>query len=119
MSDVNSDDERLPAELKARWVDALRSGKYQQGRGWLRASWDSDGIHRYCCIGVLCDVVDPKGWQENEGGVIRTHTGNNSTIPISVQAKTGLMRDRFGPLYVMNDSGKSFAEIAEYIEANL
>lgn len=33
------------------WLDALRSGDYQQGSGSLRPSQDA-----YCCLGVLCDV---------------------------------------------------------------
>lgn len=33
-----------------RWVDALRSGKYEQTTGVLQ---DSKG---YCCLGVACKV---------------------------------------------------------------
>ena len=38
-----------------RWVKALRSGKYKQGLGALKAT-DSEGKPRYCCLGVLCDL---------------------------------------------------------------
>ena len=38
-------------EIKARWVEALRSGNYKQGRYNLRRG------NFYCCLGVLCDVV--------------------------------------------------------------
>lgn len=41
----------MKADLKAKWIDALRSGKYEQGRGALL----NDG--KYCCLGVLCEVV--------------------------------------------------------------
>ena len=34
-----------------KWVKALRSGKYRQGRGSLK--WDG----RYCCLGVACVVA--------------------------------------------------------------
>src|SRR5262245_39316984 len=37
-------------EVKALWLKALRSGKYQQTREKLR---DENG---YCCLGVLCDL---------------------------------------------------------------
>lgn len=38
-------------EVIKKWVDALRSGEYIQGRGALRS------IHnRFCCLGVLCDL---------------------------------------------------------------
>ena len=33
-----------------KWIAALRSGEYKQGRSYLR-----DGAE-YCCLGVLCDV---------------------------------------------------------------
>ncbi len=38
-------------EIKARWVEALRSGNYEQGRYNLRHQ------NQFCCLGVLCDVV--------------------------------------------------------------
>lgn len=38
-------------EIKARWIQALRSGNYAQGKYNLRRQ-DS-----YCCLGVLCDIV--------------------------------------------------------------
>ena len=52
-------------ELRNLWVEALRSGKYKQGKGRLR---DGD---TYCCLGVLCDLVaadnsDAYEWQEIE-----------------------------------------------------
>lgn len=37
-------------ERRARWVEALRSGEYEQGFGRLRQS------DVYCCLGVACDV---------------------------------------------------------------
>lgn len=42
-------------ELIRKWVDALRSGKYEQGRLALRSKDD-----KYCCLGVLCDIAKDK-----------------------------------------------------------
>jgi hypothetical protein len=42
----------MPEDILARWLEALRSGRYQQGRKALRSE---DG---YCCLGVLVHVVD-------------------------------------------------------------
>jgi hypothetical protein len=42
----------MKQEIKERWINALRSGDYKQGVGRLRSIDD-----RYCCLGVLCDVV--------------------------------------------------------------
>ncbi len=48
----------MDAKIKELWVEALCSGKYTQGRGMLRERnskcVDSD---KYCCLGVLCDVL--------------------------------------------------------------
>lgn len=43
---------RMPKELLAKWLAALRSGEYKQGVGQLK----SDG--GYCCLGVLQMVTD-------------------------------------------------------------
>jgi hypothetical protein len=36
--------------IRRRWVRALRSGRYEQGRGLLKRR------NRYCCLGVLCEL---------------------------------------------------------------
>lgn len=45
---------KLPAEVKTKWLKALRSGKYQQTVGTL---CDNKG---YCCLGVLQKAVEGK-----------------------------------------------------------
>lgn len=40
----------MKTEIKQKWVDALRSGKYEQGSEKLRSH------QGYCCLGVLCDL---------------------------------------------------------------
>ena len=37
-------------EVKQKWIDALRSGNYEQGSEKLR------NVSGYCCLGVLCDL---------------------------------------------------------------
>ena len=37
-------------EIKRRWVEALRSGEYKQGREALKCQG------QFCCLGVLCDL---------------------------------------------------------------
>lgn len=48
-------------EIKKKWLEALRSGNYKQGSHRLR-----DG-NTFCCLGVLCDIIDPDGWRKFEG----------------------------------------------------
>ena len=42
------------------WVDALRSGEYQQGKNSL-AKYDDDGTLKFCCLGVACEVAIKDG----------------------------------------------------------
>lgn len=51
---------KFTQELKDKWLKALRSGEYSQTSCTLK---DSDG---FCCLGVLCDVIDPNGWISHE-----------------------------------------------------
>ena len=39
-------------EIKDKWVKALRSGEYKQGRLYLQRD------NLFCCLGVLCKVLD-------------------------------------------------------------
>jgi hypothetical protein len=41
------------------WIDALRSGKFEQGQGNL-ASRDGEVV-KYCCLGVACEVAVKDG----------------------------------------------------------
>jgi hypothetical protein len=43
---------KLDPEVKAAWLQALRSGEYEQGTEMLRTRND-----RYCCLGVLCELA--------------------------------------------------------------
>ena len=40
----------MNSKIKEVWVNALRSGKYEQGSEKLRS------VTGYCCLGVLCDI---------------------------------------------------------------
>lgn len=117
--------------FKARWVAALRSGQFQQTDSTLK---DRDG---YCCLGVLChvlsDVVSAAATTYREDGVEIeigydretadewgfTDEIETTELPPPVLAALKLELDEQSDLIVMNDAGKSFAEIADYIEANL
>ena len=43
----------MKPEIKQRWIEALRSGAYQQTQGQLRSAQQPDC---YCCLGVLTDL---------------------------------------------------------------
>lgn len=104
----------MTAETRQAWIDALRSGKYEQGRGALRCR------SRYCCLGVLLDVIDPTRWEEADGAWSWDRWSMG--IPTDTAEDFGLVRgSRLQPkLMAMNDSqGRSFDEIAYWIEHNI
>lgn len=101
----------MKPEWKAKWVEALRSGRYEQVDGNLRAG------QSYCVIGVLCDVVDPDGW-EFGGGKYRHH-GHYTRLSDEVAEISGLsLEDAYMPSK-LNDTGMDFEGIAYWIEWNL
>lgn len=46
--------------VKKKWLEALRSGEYKQGKRTLRRI-EADGGYSYCCLGVLCDLAVKEG----------------------------------------------------------
>lgn len=104
MSDLTSEQKAV----RALWVAAMRSGKYKQGMHCLRTINDA-----YCCLGVLCDVVDPSGW--NAGG---EYLGADLYPPGSICDAAGLTGDMTRNLGRMNDvMGFSFARIADAVDS--
>lgn len=103
----------LKPEIKMQWLEALRSGHYQQARGVLR----QDAIH-FCCLGVLCDLIEPK-WLLYDGQYIHAR-GNRMSMPTELSARVGIAFESRNELMNMNDNNKdSFSDIADWIEANL
>lgn len=100
-------------DVRTKWLEALRGGGYAQGRGQLRGKDDS-----YCCIGVLCDVLDPEGWKPEPN--LWTWRGTFGFIRHQNAMEIGLPHEIESRLIHMNDKDKlSFAQIADYIEATL
>ena len=105
-----------PKEARSEWVKALRSGKYRQGTHVLRSPVDET----YCCLGVACDLYadledNPMAkWEAGSGWMFLGHI---STLPNKVVRWLGITRPSFSEhLSSMNDSGKTFDEIASHIE---
>lgn len=117
---------RMDPAVKAQWVAALRSGKFKQADGQLRADKSS-----FCCLGVLCHLMNPRGWREDGWGS-SLYEGMEDVPPpiVAVWAGFTYMDDQWGrarvtikgrtePLAFHNDDGATFAEIADAIEAQL
>lgn len=118
-------------QIKQEWIDALRSGEYEQGKGSLR-----DRDQRYCCLGVLCDlavkhgVIQAPTYYEDvdqpESFGLYIYEGQGGLLPQSVVQWSGLSNNTGGfgdkfqrqTLVDMNDGGASFETIADIIEDN-
>lgn len=120
-------------DLKEEWIKRLTSGDYEQGQDQLRTMFEDDqgqetGEAKYCCLGVLCDVLKDKGLGEwNRRGF----TPDNTVFKVEyesdgydlegdlnrpVLAYVGLHDSDQQTLINMNDHHEnSFDEIAEFI----
>jgi len=92
------------------WTTALRSGEYDQGRASLHCD-DS-----FCCLGVLCDLVDPDGWTAQEDGHIWRDHEDLGLPPRPVLKAVGISYEQALSLASMNDNGCTFDQIADVIE---
>ncbi len=112
-------------DIKEDWLEALRSGEYEQGRYYL------DRSDKQCCLGVLCDVLDAP-WTAGTSTRLdvldapwaaaastRLYEGSSALLGPAVLCSAGLSQDEAMILGEMNDKGATFKEIADYIEACL
>lgn len=113
----------MDAAIKEKWVKALRSGDYRQGSGALRRQKGNDGL--FCCLGVLCDISGRGRWREpnsDEGAefhYVEETFAVSTCLNVYQQLDFGISREHHRDLYTMNDGGKSFPEIATWIEQNI
>lgn len=134
---------KMNPQVKEMWVNALRSGEYNQATGKLKTP------QGFCCLGVLTDLyVKEKNqeWilQSNNPEVIDpedyyTFQQTDDFLPTSVSNWAGLNTncpevmvenddycEEYGDdeyvtkeLSDLNDNGASFIEIADLIESQL
>jgi hypothetical protein len=105
----------MDPDLKKKWVKALRSGRYLQQSSTLYFHTVT-GEDRFCCLGVLCNIVQP----EFDHDVFVTEGGSVMGYPRSeVYSRAGLKIGEMKMLAAMNDRGASFRVIADVIENQL
>lgn len=97
----------MKAEIKTKWVTALRGGEYLQARKRLKVG---DG---YCCLGVLCRVLDIEIDEKGDNVIIDGKDMNYSGLDGFIHG------DHRTDLISMNDNGSNFDEIADWIETNI
>jgi len=104
-------------EKQQQWVDALRSGKYEQTKRRLK------GNSGHCCLGVACqEFKDELDLEETTDGETYSFNGMPQELPSIVKNHLGLLTANGSVvsyrecLSSMNDNGKTFDEIADFIE---
>jgi len=105
----------VDVNIKLVWLAALRSGDYTQGRDKLFDT-ESGG---YCCLGVLCHATGnmTDGHSHDSNGEMSEHV---IFLHPSLRARFILLQEDQRLLAAMNDQqGKTFTEIAAYIEEHL
>ncbi len=123
--------------VKAKWVAALRSGEFKQGREVLRSFSHAEGTQNYCCLGVLCELhrreTSEGGWY---GSRYKPSQGDDSasSLPGAVARWAGLVNgdgpdgnpffeNEFGQRYTAtnwNDNHHAdFERIADLIDRSL
>jgi hypothetical protein len=122
--------------IKDAWLVALRSGDYEQGQCQLRSP-----ENKFCCLGVLSDVLskdNPEIQWIKTFDYFRISDGEFGSAEVLTQNianKAGLTEldpivniiptdKRCAPveqikLSTLNDTGKTFDQIADLIEAQL
>lgn len=111
-------------EVKKKWIAALLSRKYKQGRHALRVG------DRYCCLGVLCELAveaevisPPVKWNSRYA-----YDNRAELLPEAVQEWAGLyagyganltIHGKLTDLITHNDSGRRFTTIAKAIQEQL
>ncbi len=99
----------MTAEQKAQWVAVLRSGEWVQGKRRLHSTMGG-GQTVHCCLGVADELFTLESKSVS-------HLSSEETIAASETIFLP-MRDQ-SRLINANDSGKTFAEIADIIESEI
>lgn len=114
--------EKLDPDFKKKWIDALRSGEYKQGKSTLY-----DQItNSFCCLGVACVVASGKlpvagYFYIPERADMHPGFGHADAVPKILRGNAGVP-DHLAKMndgVVEFDQSISFDEIADWIEENL
>lgn len=124
----------MNADLKKRWLDALRSGDYAQTKAKLcRIHGNAFAPAGYCCLGVLAEIDgmlrEPEPGESYETKYLRDKNHESGVLSLAYSLKIGLHNADAQMLMTMNDGddgdnysctpSASFLEIADWIEKNI
>ena len=109
----------MDPDIGEKWVAALESGDYEQGKLRLRQK------EEFCCLGVLCDLYiweTGRGEWRPEAAGYAFHSASSTVLtvlPAEVMVWAGMSNGgHYGEMANLasdNDNGKTFVEIAKII----
>ena len=111
----------MDAKLKAKWVKALRSGRYkQQNDGQLRTD-KYKGKPEYCCLGVLCQISRTPyrgsgGYPNEKDGMCIAFKGLSRGTQIKLATMNDATVYKAGDPYAPKND---FKKIADWIEKHV
>lgn len=129
----------MKKEIAKKWIKALRSGKYTQGKNYL-LHFNKKGEPKHCCLGVLCELYNDSMKKNHKKSLtIENITdlddtffvcfdGQGEGLPKVVQEWAGMSdstghfnddKNREHCLADYNDTGKKFDTISDIIEKNV
>lgn len=110
----------MKPEYKEKWIKALESGAYDQAQMRLKSP------QGWCCLGVLCELVEPNWETTQHGSKGNPRTSDGIQIGLSGILTPqgleffGLTHDEMEKAYDLNDvKGYSFPQIAAWIRETL
>lgn len=97
-------------EVKAKWLEALRSGKYKQGKEFLKRG------NKFCCLGVLCDISG-LDYGHHDTELLPLNIAEYAELPESPDV---IVNGKHQELVILNDGkGYGFKRLANLIEKYL
>ena len=115
-------DVRLPKTFKEKWLKALRSGDFKQTESAL---FDGN-TGGYCCLGVACRIMHPKINLINKTFITQEDFNKKLyrlKVPSLLKGTASVAQSEYNEvvdiLSKMNDSARTFKQIAAWIEKKL
>lgn len=103
---------KLNKELMTRWIKALESGRYRQGREALKQK-DGSGHVRYCCLGVL-QKLEPKIKQDKADGEMLDEASVRKILGCDLD-QVYLSEANDGANYELEYEPQTFKQIAQHL----
>lgn len=104
----------MTPELKQKWIDALRSGRYAQGKERLVQHDNDTGESTYCCLGVLGNIA---GLTDKQLQGEECAGANGALLSHETLEMVGLREKMQSSLAQLNDHDVSFYDISCLLEA--